>query len=103
VRTIRVKVTAAHIASVAAAGYGPKIIAAALHDRLIDGVYIYVRCCWLMLGGRGGRIHIHLPLNLLPYTDRFSREKLLQEMTFTITLPRELVRGRPRAPRAPRP
>lgn len=93
---IIVKVTVAHIASVAAVGYGPKIIAAALRDRLVDGVYIYVRCCWLMLSAEGGRHYIHLPLHVLPYTAQFSRQQLLSPMSFRIEVPAKLIRRPPR-------
>ena len=91
-RSIIVKVTAAHIQSVAAVGYGPKIIGAALRDRLIDDVYIYVRCCWLRITHAGARHYIHLPLNLLPYTQQFSRADLLSPMKFRIEVPVNLIR-----------
>lgn len=96
---ILVKVTAAHIATTPARGYGPRIIIAALRDRLVDGVFIAIDTCWVMVIHKGTRVHVHLPLRILPYTYRHGRTPLFDPIAFRIPMPAELVRPRSRAPR----
>lgn len=98
-KTFLVRVTAAHIAGVASAGYGPRIIIAALKDRLMPDVFVMVDKCWLTVVHRGQRTYIHLPLHMLPYTFRMNRTPLLLPMTFRMELPTGMVQRAPRAPR----
>jgi len=101
VRNIVVRVTTAHIEGAASRGYGPRIIIAALRDRLVDHVYLQIRDCWLFLTHRGIRYYVHLPLHLLPYTLRPQPRPLQRPLRFRIEVPAYLVR--PRSQRARRP
>ncbi len=96
---ILVKVKAEHIATTPARGYGPRIIIAALRDRLVQGVYIAIDTCWVMVIHKGVRVYVHLPLRILPYTYRHYRTPLLDPITFRIPMPAEFVRPRSRAAR----
>ena len=96
---INVKVTDQHITSSPARGYGPRIIIAALQDRLVDRVYVRIDLCWAMFIHQGARYYVHLPLQLIQYTFRMGRVPLLQPITFRIELPAQLVRPRSRTPR----
>lgn len=100
-RIILLSVTAAHIESVAARGYGPRIIIAALRERLVDKVWMNIDECWLMLIHQGARFYIHLPLHILPFTHRFHSTPLLFPIAFRLPLPAELLRPRRRSPRRP--
>jgi len=91
-----VRVTAAHIEGVAARDYGPRIIIAALRDRLIDGVYLQIFDCWLKLTYCGTRAYVHLPLKLLPFTLRPRPLPLQRPLRFRIEVPAHLVRPRSR-------
>lgn len=97
-KLITLKVSAAHIAGVTAAGYGPKIIMAAFRDRLVPGVHVQINNCWVMFAYRGQRWHIHLPLDVLPYTHLMGRTPLLRPIIIRIGLPAVILL--PRARRA---
>jgi len=96
---ITVKVTAAHIAGSPARGYGPRIIIAALKERLADHVFVVINACWATFFHEGVRYYIHLPLHLIPFTFRIGRVPLLTPITFRMDLPAQLVRPRSRTPR----
>lgn len=95
-RTILVRVTAAHIAGAASAGYGPRIIMAALTDLLVPGVFIAIDTCWVMFAHRGARHYVHLPLHILPYTIDGRRTPLLSPIAFKLGVPTAIVKPRPR-------
>lgn len=101
-RIILLSITAAHINSVAAVGYGPRIIIAALRDRLVDKVYLVIDQCWLMMAHKGARHYIHLPLHILPFTLGRDPVRLLLPIAFRLPVPAELVKPRSRSPRRPR-